>query len=121
MTAPDPASRYKALLGIAHQAAQEFREQESARAAKLGGEIHAAGRAVESARKKEEAVTKEVTGWWAEVTLRLTKLRWTTPGPRPKPDPEGQPELLDEYMSQVLPATDKVYSALRRAAWPRKL
>ena len=121
MTAPDPASRYKALLGLAHQAAHEFREQESARAARLGGDLFEAGRAVEAARKHEAEVVQEVGEWWSDVTAKLLKVRWTHPGPRPKPDPAGRPELLEDYLAEVVPKTEALFAALRRAVWPRKL
>jgi len=121
MTAPDPASRYKALLGLAHQAEQEFRQQESVRAAKLGGELFEAGRAVEATTKHEAEVVREVTAWWSDVTAKLLRVSWAHPGPRPKPDPAGHPELLDDYLAEVLPKTEALFAALRRAVWPRKL
>ena len=116
----DPVHRYKAHLALAHTAAQEFREEDSARAAKLGGAIHEAKRKAESARKAEEAVRKEVTGWWREVSARVQKVRWLSVGRLPEPDRTADPDSVDANMAEVWPATEHFYEALRRAVWPRK-
>ncbi|WP_156756788.1 hypothetical protein [Actinokineospora pegani] len=122
MTAiPDPASRYKAFLGLAHEAAEGFREEEAARAAKLGSRIHEAGRAAESARKSEKAVTEEINDWWREVHGRMNKAKWSGPSPRPVADPEADPDALDDYLADIMPATAAFDSALRKAIWPRKV
>ncbi|OLR92128.1 hypothetical protein [Actinokineospora bangkokensis] len=116
----DPVGRYKALLGLAHTAASEFREESAARAAALGGEIFEAGRKVDSARKAEDSVRKEVTGWWREVQKRVSSVSWVSTGRLPDPDPTADPDQLDAYLSQIWNATDRFYEAVRRAVWPRK-
>lgn len=120
MIPDDPAARYKALLGAAHTAARAHGEHERERAVALVREIADARKRVTETTKAESDVAEEVVEWWREVIGRITGLKWIASGRRPAPDPSARPELLEQYLAEVEPATERFHEALRRASWRRR-
>ncbi len=117
----DPVAGYKALLDTAHQAARRHQEHERRRAIELVGEMIAADKEITAATDKEKKVTAEINEWWRQVSGPLAGVNRFPAHPRLAPDPTADPNQLREYLAEVEPATRVFTSALRRAAWPRKL
>ncbi|GGS31978.1 hypothetical protein [Actinokineospora fastidiosa] len=116
----DPVAEYKRLLDTAHQAADTHRKHEQRRALELTEHIRDASKAITTASAREADVTREITGWWSNVTRNLTSLVWLDLTP-PAPDPGADPRRLNAHLAEVEPATSAFRVALRRALWPRKL
>ena len=116
----DPVAEYKEILDVTRQAAQRLAERERRRATELVTEIAAADKAIKAATEAETELAKQIAGWWRQVAAKLVTLNWITPGRPPEPDPAGRPELLDDYIAEIEPATNTLLAALRKASWPRK-
>nr|WP_042185196.1 hypothetical protein [Kibdelosporangium sp. MJ126-NF4]CEL16606.1 hypothetical protein [Kibdelosporangium sp. MJ126-NF4]CTQ89043.1 hypothetical protein [Kibdelosporangium sp. MJ126-NF4] len=117
----DPVARYKEILDVTRQAAQQLAERERRRRVTVVTEITAANRAITAATEQEEQVRKEISGWWRQVAARMDGVPWISPGKPPEPDPAGRPDRLDEYIAEIEPATNTFTSVLRKAVWPKKL
>ncbi|MGW5054365.1 hypothetical protein [Actinokineospora sp. NPDC004072] len=120
MTDDDPVAEYKRLLDTAHQAADRHRKHEQRRAQELAEHLREVSRAITAAAAREADVTREITGWWSNVTGRVTGLVWLDLTP-PAPDPSTDPRRLNAHLAEIEPATAAFRAALRRALWPRKL
>jgi hypothetical protein len=114
--AEDPVAQYKEVLGMVGEATLRMSEYESRQAMRLSDEVTDAKRAVSEATDVESKVSKEITAWWQQVRSRLSNLRWIIPGPLPTPEPDADPQRLNEYLSQVEPATDDLLGAIRKAS-----
>jgi hypothetical protein len=121
MTTPDPASRYKELLGAAHEAARAHAEHVRARTLAIIGEVSDATKEIAAAADAEAKVTEEIKGWWRRHVIAPTaSLTWLTPESVPAADSSADPAALDAYLAGIEPATDEFTATLRRATWPRR-
>ncbi len=116
----DPVAEYKEILDITRQAALKLNERERRRAVEIVTEIAAAGKAIKAAEAAEAELAKQISDWWRQVTAKLSPLNWITAGRPPEPDPAGRPDRFDDYIAEIEPATNTLFAALRKAAWPRK-
>ena len=117
----DPVARYKEMLDVTRRAAQKLADRERRRRVDVVTEITAADQAIKAGAEQEEQVRKEITGWWRQVAVRMDGLGWISAGRLPEPDQAGHPDLLDDYLAEIEPATNTFTAALRKAAWPKKL
>ncbi|MBP2325427.1 hypothetical protein JOF56_005812 [Kibdelosporangium banguiense] len=116
----DPVAEYKEILDVTRQAALKLSERERRRQVEIVTEIAAAGKQIKAAEAAEAELGKQISDWWRQATAKLVALNWITAGRPPEPDPAGRPELLDDYIAEIEPATNVLFNALRKAAWPRK-
>jgi hypothetical protein len=116
----DPVAEYKEILDVTRRAAQQLAERERRRSLEVLTEILTADKAIKSTTEAETELKKQIAEWWRKVAAKLFDLNWLPAGRPPEPDPAGRPERLDDYVGEIEPATNTLYTAIRRASWPRK-
>lgn len=114
---PTAAVRYKEIIGLAREAAEELRGWELARADELSGLIEAAKEQLAAARQREESTTERANRWWNMATDNVKRLSWLDPGPPPEPVTSARGERLDRYADEIRDAYRELADAVMNLSW----
>jgi hypothetical protein len=111
------AMRYKEIVGLAANAADELRAWEIQRAKELENQILAAEQAVVEAATREQRTAQVVHNWWRMAEDNVSRLPWLEVAEGPAPAANARGGLLDRYLNELKPIYQELVDSVLSLGW----